>query len=78
MVPHCERTYERGKWRTIDGFQMCPYIDCDGDAVIDAIDWAEIRDANPTYAERPCGALGTHGNRTTNSLRGILKQEVFP
>ena len=50
---HCERTYERGKWRTIDGLQMCPYLDCDGDAVLDAIDWAEIRDANPAYPEKP-------------------------
>jgi hypothetical protein len=33
---HCERTYERWKWRTIDGFQI------------------------------------------KNSLRGILKREVFP
>jgi hypothetical protein len=27
---------ERWKWRTIDGFQMCPYVDCDGDAVIES------------------------------------------
>jgi hypothetical protein len=51
---HCERTYERGKWRTIDSLQMCPYLHCDGDAVLDAIDWAEIRDVNPPYPEKPC------------------------
>lgn len=50
---HCGRTYERGKWRTIDGLQMCPYLECDGDAVLDAIDWATIRDANPEYPETP-------------------------
>ena len=50
---HCQRTYERGKWRDIDGLQMCPYIDCSGDAVIDAMDWATIRDAHPEYPEKP-------------------------
>src|SRR5205814_9547801 len=50
---HCERAYERGKWRTLRGFQMCPYLDCDGDAVIDALDWAAIRDEHPEYPERP-------------------------
>jgi hypothetical protein len=28
------------------GAQMRPYLEGDGDAVLDAIDWAEIRDAN--------------------------------
>ena len=50
---HCERTYERGKWRTVDGLQMCPYVDCDGDAVIDAWDWAKMRGSNPSYPEKP-------------------------
>jgi len=50
---HCERTYERGKWRTLRGFQMCPYLDCDGDAVIDTLNWAAIRDGHPEYPERP-------------------------
>ena len=39
---HCERTYEHGKWRNINGLQMCPYLDCDGDAAIDAWDnWSD-------------------------------------
>ncbi|PYP47120.1 MAG: hypothetical protein DMD42_03030 [Gemmatimonadetes bacterium] len=46
---HCERTYERGKWRTVRGFQMCPYLACDGDAVIDALDWA----VHPEYPAHP-------------------------
>src|SRR5690349_6127090 len=50
---HCERTYEEGKWRTVKGMQMCPYADCNGDAVIDAWDWRKVREANPTYPERP-------------------------
>ncbi len=32
---------------------MCPYLDCDGDAVIDAVDWAVIRDHHAQYPERP-------------------------
>ena len=50
---HCQRTYEHNKWRTVEGLQMCPYLECDGDAVIDAIDWTVIRDANPDYPEKP-------------------------
>jgi len=50
---HCQRTYERGKWRTIRGCQLCPYLDCDGDAVIDALDWATIRDVHPEYPANP-------------------------
>lgn len=50
---HCGRTYESGKWRLIDNLQRCPYLDCDGDAVIDAIDWADVRDRRPDYPEKP-------------------------
>ncbi|HEX2836594.1 MAG TPA: hypothetical protein VHN77_00545 [Phycisphaerales bacterium] len=51
---HCERTYEHGKWRVVDGMQMCPYADCDGDAVIDAWDWATFREQNhPQYPAVP-------------------------
>lgn len=32
---------------------MCLYPDCDGDAVLDALDWATVRDANPDYPEEP-------------------------
>ncbi len=50
---HCERTYERGKWRTEDGYQMCPYVGCSGDAVTNAKDWATMRDNHPEYPEVP-------------------------
>jgi hypothetical protein len=50
---HCERTYERGKWRNVGNLQMCPYIDCGGDAVIDAWDWATMRRNHPSYPEQP-------------------------
>jgi hypothetical protein len=32
---------------------MCPYLDCEGDAVIDAWDWATFRSHHPDYPERP-------------------------
>jgi hypothetical protein len=50
---HCERAYEEGKWRDVKGMQMCPYADCNGDAVIDAWDWQKVREANPEYPQRP-------------------------
>ena len=49
----CERTYERGKWRNKDDLQMCPYLDCDGDAVIDAWDWESLREYHPDYPIQP-------------------------
>lgn len=50
---HCERTYDYGKWRVVRGLQMCPFLDCNGDAVLDAWDWKKVRDANPGYPEKP-------------------------
>lgn len=61
----CERTYPAGKHRTMidddplpemHGFeimQMCPYSDCDGDAVINATEWETVRDHHPDYPETP-------------------------
>lgn len=40
---HCERAYNRGAYRKVDGLQMCPYDGCDGDTVIDAWDWERVR-----------------------------------
>ncbi len=50
---HCERTYERDQWRNDGQYQMCFYANCDGDAVIDAWDWADVRDKNPHFPETP-------------------------
>lgn len=63
---HCERTYKYGEYRlwkvepfVVDHvryepeFQMCPYEDCDGDAVIDAWEWDRIRESHPEYPEIP-------------------------
>lgn len=50
---HCERTYKRGEWRQMGDLQICPYHDCDGDTVIDAWDWENVRDEHPQYPEIP-------------------------
>ena len=50
---HCERAYQREEFREVDGLQMCPYDDCDGDTVIDALDWNEIREDYPEYPAAP-------------------------
>lgn len=51
---HCERAYERGYFREVGKLQMCPYADCDGDAVIDAWSWKQVADKdNPTYPAVP-------------------------
>ena len=49
----CGRTYRRGEYRYVDGFQMCPYENCDGSTVCDGIDWEDIRDDHPDYPENP-------------------------
>jgi len=50
---HCERTYKRGKFRKVGDLQMCPYEGCDGDTVLDAIDWENIRYHHPEYPQIP-------------------------
>ena len=49
----CERTYDRDQWRNVGEYQMCPYAHCEGDAVLDARDWAKLRDFHPEYPETP-------------------------
>lgn len=41
--------------RGMDGnrLQMCPYSDCDGDTVLDAWNWEDIRNRHPEYPEVP-------------------------
>jgi hypothetical protein len=33
--------------------QMCPYSDCDGDGVLDAMEWEWVRKCHPEYPEVP-------------------------
>lgn len=57
---HCERCYKVGEYREVESkqrgvgvLQMCPYADCNGDAVIDPWPWELIREANPSYPRIP-------------------------
>lgn len=63
---HCERTYKYGEFREVKKkpfvvnhvryepiLQMCPYEDCNGDAVLDAWEWDRIRESHPEYPEIP-------------------------
>jgi hypothetical protein len=50
---HCERAYERTRFRQVGKLQMCPYPGCSGDTVTDAWEWESIREANPAYPKVP-------------------------
>lgn len=51
-----KRAYPKDKFRVISDInmvlmQMCPYDDCDGDAVIDAWEWSKIQSEHSDYPE---------------------------
>jgi len=50
---HCERTYKQDEFRQVGELQMCPYQDCNGDTVIDAWPWEDVRKGNPDYPRVP-------------------------
>jgi hypothetical protein len=51
---HCERCYRVGEHRAMsDGLQCCHYEGCDGDAVIDAWPWDDVREKHAGYPEVP-------------------------
>lgn len=50
---HCERCYTAGEFREVNGLQMCPYEDCNGDTVMDSWEWEEIRKNHPEYPVEP-------------------------
>jgi len=50
---HCERCYQAGEFREVDGLQMCPYSNCDGDMVMDSWNWEEIRANHPEFPREP-------------------------
>lgn len=52
---HCTRVYQAGEYRlTSDGYlQYCPYEDCNGDTVMDASKWENVRKHRPEYPEVP-------------------------
>lgn len=50
---HCARCYQVGEFREINDLQLCPYLDCNGDTVIDAFPWSYVRGASDDYPETP-------------------------
>jgi len=55
---HCERAYPKKKFRVkkdklFGDLQMCPYEECDGDAVMDAWEWDQIAMHHADYPEVP-------------------------
>jgi len=44
---------EDDKFMQDEFYEMCPYADCDGDAVLDAINWEKIREQHNEYPEVP-------------------------
>ena len=50
---HCERVCRQGECREINGLQYCPYEGCNGDTVMDAWPWEEIRDCDTSYPVIP-------------------------
>ena len=51
---HCERCYRVGEHRVgADGCQYCQYEGCDGDAVMDAWPWDDVREKHPAYPVIP-------------------------
>lgn len=59
---HCERTYPCKEYRVQkpgdvfrgeEPLQLCPYDDCTGDAVVDAVEWSDVRVQHPEYPEIP-------------------------
>ena len=53
LCMHCEQAYQVGELRQEAALQMCPYPECDGDTVIDAWPWSDIREKHPEYPEVP-------------------------
>lgn len=61
---HCERTYKKGEFRPeYDGysnftFKMCPYEGCDGDTVVDGMNWNTVREGREeVYPEEPVSGI---------------------
>jgi hypothetical protein len=41
---HCERCYQAGEYREINGLQFCPYEGCTGTTVLDGWRWSSVRE----------------------------------
>jgi hypothetical protein len=50
---HCARTYRVDQFRQVRGYELCPYDDCDGNTVIDAWSWEQVRSEHAEYPVEP-------------------------
>ncbi len=54
---HCERAYKDTEFRLIKNgkefLYMCPYEGCDGDTIMDAIDWEDVKQGHSDYPDEP-------------------------
>ncbi len=51
---HCERAYRLRERRLMRGLELCKYEDCSGDPVMDARNYAELREhVHPEWPEVP-------------------------
>ena len=66
---HCGRAYRWGEYREIGGLQMCPYMGCNGDTVMDGWRWDEVREGKPRYPKKPKLGHVYELNRTLGNTR---------
>ena len=51
---NCERCYQVGEYKADNNLlELCPYLDCNGDTVVDSWLWNDIRENHPEYPEVP-------------------------
>ena len=53
----CARTFPIGTYREVGNVRRCPYAGCGGHSIVDAVDWATVRDTNTEFPYTP--QLGT-------------------
>jgi hypothetical protein len=53
----CARTYPNGVHRSVAGRKMCPYVDCEGNADDQALDWSFLKQQRPNYPITPWMAV---------------------
>ena len=53
----CKRAFPNGTYRQVGAVRRCPYADCGGHSIVDAMDWAVVRGMHVDYPYTP--QLGT-------------------
>jgi hypothetical protein len=49
----CTRAFPNGTYRQVGSVRHCPYAGCSGHAIVDARDWAIVRNAHADYPGTP-------------------------